>query len=170
MRSLLLSIVVGFIFPAASLAQQGDPIGPEQRLLQRFAGSYVATVRSWDSPGAEPDVTRHLSEQRMIMDSRFLQVEDRSEDGGYFWRAVHGFDPSLGHYRSIGISNVSNSFSIADSFISEDGKWILIGSSGPNAPFKGVGFLTEEGYTYRNFRIEPDGSEVLYREIVYVRR
>ena len=66
--------------------------GPEQRRLERFAGSYIATVRTWASPDVQPKATTLISEQSMIMGGCFLQVDDRSEDGSYHWRAVHGWD------------------------------------------------------------------------------
>ena len=144
--------------------------GPEQRRLERFVGSYVATVRTWTSPDAEPTVTTMISEQRMIMGGRFLQVDDRSEDGSFHWHAVHGFNTALGHYRSVGMSNTSNELGVADSFISDDGEWLLFGLVGEGTPIKGVGRLTDDGYTYVNYRMEPGGEEVRYREIVYRRR
>ena len=144
--------------------------GPEQRRLERFVGSYVATVTTWTSPDAQATVTTMISEQRMIMGGRFLQVDDRSEDGSFHWHAVHGFNTALGHYRSVGMSNTSNELGVADSFISDDGEWLLFGLVGEGTPFKGVGRLTADGYTYVNYRMEPGGEEVRYREIVYRHR
>ena len=98
--------------PEGSAASKGAPPGEEQQRLAEFAGSYIATVRTWDDPDSEPTESTLISEQRMIMDGRFLEVDDRSEDGAYHWRAVHSFDASKGHYVSIGMSNrVSRRFS-----------------------------------------------------------
>lgn len=157
--------------PSALQGQDGSQTAPgvEQQRLEMFAGSYIATVRTWATPDAEPSVSTMLSDQQMIMGGRFLQVEDRTEDGSFHWRAVHGFDPARGHYRSIGISNASNLFSIADSFISEDGDWLVLGVNSEGVPFKGIGRITADGYTYTNFRVSPGGEEVRYREIVYQR-
>ena len=79
-------------FSAASTPAATQLPEPEQRRLERFAGSYIATVRTWASPDAQPKATTLISEQSMIMGGCFLQVDDRSEDGSYHWRAVHGWD------------------------------------------------------------------------------
>ncbi len=79
------------------------------------------------------------------MDGRFLEVDDRSEDGAYHWRAVHSFDASKGHYVSIGRSNQSNEFSSAESSFDDNGRWVVIGPAGQQPTFKGVATLTEDG-------------------------
>ena len=104
------------------------------------------------------------------MGGRFLEVVDRTEDGAYHWRAVHGFDTTKGHYVSIGISNQSNAIGFADSHIDDEGNWLLYGPGGQDPTFKGVGALTADGYTYTNYRLGSDGMEIKYREIVYRRR
>ena len=156
--------------PVGSGASVGEPPGEQQHRLERFVGSYIATVRTWDTPNDEPAERILISEQRMIMGGRFLEVVDRTEDGAYHWRAVHGFDTTKGHYVSIGISNQSNAFSIADSHIDDEGHWLVFGPAGQDPTFKGVGALTADGYTYTNYRLGPDGTETKYREIVYRRR
>ncbi len=104
------------------------------------------------------------------MSGRFLEVVDQTEDGAYHWRAVHGFDTTKGHYVSIGISNQSNAFSIADSHIDDEGHWLVYGPASRDPTFKGVAALTADGYTYTNYRLVSDGTEIKYREIVYRRR
>jgi len=157
--------------PEGSAASKGAPPGEEQQRLAKFAGSYIATVRIWDDPDGEPVESTLISEQRMIMDGRFLEVDDRSEDGAYHWRAVHSFDASKGHYVSMGMSNQSNEFSIAESNFDDKGRWVVIGPAGQQPTFKGVATLTEDGYVYVNYRLGPNGEELgKYREIVYRRR
>ena len=171
MLSALASAQVTRTAPPGSAASRGAAPGGEQQRLEKFAGSYVATVRVWNDPNDKPVESTLISEQRMIMGGRFLEVDDRSEDGTYHWRAVHGFDESKGHYVSIGISNQSNKFSIADSRIDDEGHWLLLGPAGQDPTFKGVGTLTDDGYVYVNYRLGPNGEQLeRYREIVYRRR
>ena len=159
---------VGFTQGQATKA--GAPPGEEQRKLEQFIGSYIATVRIWDDPNGDPVETKHFSEQRMVMGGRFLEVVERSEDSDFQWRAVHGFDTGKKHYVSVGISNQSNEISIADSHIDNDGNWLLLGPAGQEPTFKGVGTLTADGYTYVNYRFGPNREEIRYREIIYRRR
>ncbi len=185
--------------PKGSAVSKGAPPGEEQQRLAKFAGSYIATVRIWADPDGEPVESRLISEQRMIMGGRFFEVDDRSEDGAYHWRAVHSFDASKGHYVSIGMSNQSNEFaanrrylefisalddpttglkdllkisnSSAESNFDDKGRWVVIGPAGQQPTFKGVATLTEDGYVYVNYRLGPNGDELgKYREIVYRRR
>ena len=157
--------------PEGSAVSKGAPPGEEQRRLAKFAGSYIATVRIWADPDGEPVESRLISEQRMIMGGRFFEVDDRSEDQTFHWRAVHSFDASKGHYVSMGISNQSNVFSIAESNFDDKGRWVVIGPAGQQPTFKGVATLTEDGYVYVNYRLGPNGDELdKYREIVYRRR
>ncbi|MDA2925291.1 DUF1579 domain-containing protein [Acidobacteria bacterium AH-259-L09] len=151
------------------VATMDAPPGEQHRHLAKFAGSYVATVRTWEEPNGEPVEGTSISEQRMIMNGRFLEVDDRSEDGTYHWRAVHSFHNGKGF--SFGISNQSNAVSRAEFSFDGEGRWIVIGEAGQQPTFKGVGTLTEDGYVYVNYRLGPNGEELgKYREIVYRRR
>ena len=151
------------------VASMNAPPGQEHEHLAKFAGSFVATVRMWAEPGGEPVESTSISEQRMIMNGRFLEVDDRSEDGTSHWRAVHSFYNGRGY--SFGISNQSNTVSRAEFSFDSDGRWIVIGEAGQVPTFKGVGTLTDDGYVYVNYRLGPNGEQLeRCREIVYRRR
>ena len=173
-----LILLFGFLFypdtpimaQKSGLSLKANQPGKEQQRLEKFVGSYMATSSYWEAPDQPPVVTSMLSEQKMIMGGRFLQVEDQTEDGSLKWRAVHGYEAAKGYYQSIGHSNQSNEVSMARSFIDDDGNWLVFGVNGQGQPFKGVGKLTSDGYTYTNYLTSPDGKETKYREIVYRRK
>ncbi len=84
---------------------------------------------------------------------------------------MHGFDTIRGYIISVGITNELDMVSIAKTRFDENGRWILIGEFDQAPTYRGVGTLTEDGYTYVNYRLGPNGEEIgKYREIVYRRR
>lgn len=112
--AIALSSVVGpFVFgtddgqmdPAtmAAYMEMAKP-GPEHDRLAALEGQWTQTVRIWMEPGAEPMEFAGTSDNRMILEGRFLECHGVSGDGPMRTETLHivGFDRRMEHYTVTG--------------------------------------------------------------------
>lgn len=87
----------------AKIMESAQP-GPEHELLARFVGEWDQETKYWDQPGAEPEITTGISENKMILGGRFLQTKSTSSNDRYKMEGltIAGFDRRHEQFTTVG--------------------------------------------------------------------
>lgn len=101
----------------------GTP-GKQHALLARMEGSWTTRTRSWSSPGAAPEESAGVCEQKMILGGRFLQQECAGEmmGGKFTGIGVTGFDNHTRKFVSTWIDSMGTALWVFEGPASPDGK------------------------------------------------
>jgi hypothetical protein len=156
-------------------ATPGDP----HKRLAELAGTFEATVRTWETPGAQPNVSKGISENRLVLGGRWLEQRFTSSFMGQPFEGVGytGYDNIRKQYVGTWMDTMST------------GMMLSTGqqASAPNAyafkgtmddPLTGKAMPIEEKFVVHGpdrhvmemFAPAPDGSMYKNMEIEYVRK
>ncbi|MFQ5799663.1 MAG: DUF1579 family protein, partial [Bacteroidota bacterium] len=174
--SLCVWIAIGSSWANAQWWTQDAKPGEAEKNLERFVGNYQATMTLWSGPGAEPEVIKGTSVHKMILGGWILQVRDEYPGMSFSFIGYHFYDRAKAKYVNIGMSNKMGWLGGWDGQFDEEGRvltyreTIVDPETGEKVNRKGVARLSENGYTYENFRARPGSRERRSRRIVYERR
>jgi hypothetical protein len=156
-------------------AQPGAP----HKLLAKMAGTWQATVKSWQDPTQPPQVSQGTSDSELIMDGRFLKTKYEGEMMGMPMHGIAylGYDNLKQEYCGIWMDNMSTSIMYyAGSFDKDQGKLTCHGDgidpmSGQTYTSRMVTkFVSDNEHVWEMYSPGPDGKEVKWVEITYVRK
>ncbi len=87
----------------AKVMELAEP-GPEHGRLAALQGSWLASVKIWMEPGAEPILAEGQAENTMILDGRFLESNGSSGEGPMAGESlwIFGFDRRFEKYTVVG--------------------------------------------------------------------
>jgi len=152
--------------------------GKGQQVLDQLVGDWEYTVKWWNAPGTEPQVSTGDSENEWIMGGRFIKadVEGKSMGQRFEGMGIMGYDNAKKEYTSVwidtmgtGMMNATGSYDAAAKTITENGSY-TDPMTGKGKAYKGVTTFTDKNsYTYELFTTGPDGKEFRMMEIVYKR-
>ena len=155
----------------------GTPGAPHM-LLARMAGKWKANVKTWMEPGKPPQEHAGTSEQKMILDGRYLQDEESMEMMGapYKGMGLTGYDNFTKKYNSIWIDSMSTRLMYFEGTAGADGKSFTMESSF-NDPVRGpmknrsiTKIVDSNTYTFEMFATDKSGKEEKMMEITYTRQ
>lgn len=98
--------------------------GAPHKLLSSMAGSWNTKTRSWIEPGAPPDESAGVCEQKMILGGRFLQQECTGQMMGSAFNGIGftGYDNHTKKFVSTWIDNMGTAVYLFEGPASADGK------------------------------------------------
>ncbi len=103
----------------------GTP-GAPHKMLGRMAGSWITKIKSWMEPNKPPMESSGTSEQKMLLDGRFLQQEFTAEMMGspFSGLGVTGYDNHTKKYVTTWIDSMGTAILFFEGTGSADGKTI----------------------------------------------
>lgn len=153
--------------------------GPQHQLLASMAGSWTFTMKFWMEPGKEPSESAGTSENKMILDGRYL-LQDVSCDllGKPFkGRGLNGYDNVQGKYVGMWIDNMSTGMATSVGAADKDGKVLTYDREETDPLTKAkskcrdvVRIVDENKHTLEMYKTPPDGKEFKTMEITYTRK
>ena len=152
-RSLWLVLVVGAVLGAYALGQeqgekQGGAMdeeawmeiglkGPEHAEMAKLTGDWTSEVKSWEQPGAEPNLSKGKSTYKVVMDGRYVRHDYQGFMGPVPFTGVgyQAYNRATGKYESIWMDSMSTGIMYSLGTETEKGKvWEYKGSFfGPGA-------------------------------------
>lgn len=152
--------------------------GESHKALDPMVGEWEYTVKWWNTPESEPEVSKGTSEVKWIMDGRFLKqkVQGTSKGKEFNGMGIMGYDNAAKEYKTVwiddmgtGIMMSSGTYDASTRTFTEQGSY--------TDPVHGEktyrGVTTIEGpdkYTYEMYISGPDGKEFRALEIVNTRK
>lgn len=152
--------------------------GPNHKVLQQMAGTWDATAKWWAGPG-EPEVTRGVSVNKMILGGRYLQ---QSYEGTAMGKPFHGmglmaFDNVAQAFTGIWIDDMSTGIMTSTGSLDPSGTTLTsvstVNDPLAKGPKKGRDVIRFEGpdrHVMEMYDTGPDGKEMKVMEITYSRR
>ncbi len=152
--------------------------GENHRALDPLVGNWDYTVKWWNSPGSEPQVSNGTSEAKWIMDGRFLQqkVQGTSREKEFQGMGIMGYDNAAKQYKTVWIDDMgtgmmmaTGSYDPSTKTFTEEGSYTdpMAGEK----TYKGVTTIKgPDNYTYEMYTSGPDGKEFRALEIVFTRK
>ncbi len=152
--------------------------GPNHKFLAQFAGTWVATSKWWTGPG-EPEVSKGVSENRMILGGRYLQerYEGAAMGKPFHGMGLIGFDNVSKEFVSIWVDDISTGIMTGTATLDASGK-VLNSVDTMNDPLTGrptksrsvLKVVSADEHIMEMYGPGPDGKEMLVMEITYVRK
>jgi hypothetical protein len=155
----------------------GTP-GVPHRLLASMAGSWSTKIRNWCEPGKPPRESSGSSEQKMILDGRFLQQEFTGEMMGspFTGIGVTGYDNHTQKYVSTWIDSMSTAILYFEGTAGSDGKTITQEACyddpvrGPMKWRSVTRIVDDHTHFFEMYSTDTSGREEKMMEITYRRR
>jgi hypothetical protein len=158
--------------------QQAGALGAPHTQLARMAGTYDLSIRSWDAPGAPPNVETGTATRTMALDGRVLVEDVKSQTHGqpFTGHGMHGYDNVSGKHWSTWNDSMSTGIMVSQGDCSADGACTFTGSW--NDPVtKGkinarmtTKWISPDVEVFEMYAPGPDGKEGKMMEITYTRR
>jgi len=154
----------------------GTP-GAPHKLLAHMAGSWSTKIRNWTSPDVTPMEWSGSSEQRMVLDGRYLHQEFAGEMMGQPYQGIGftGYDNHLQRYVSTWMDSMSTGIMYFEGTASADGKTI-IQTAGFDDPVRGpmqwrsvTSILGDNTMLFEMYSLGESGQEKKMMEITYTR-
>ncbi len=155
----------------------GKP-GPHHELLARMAGTWSTRTLSWMEPGGPTMESTGVSEQKMILDGRFLQQDFSGEMMGdkFIGIGVTGFDNHTRKFVSTWMDSMSTAIMYFEGEADAGGKTITQTSEFDD-PFRGpmkwrsvTRIVDDHTHLFEMFGTDKSGKEERMMEITYTRK
>ena len=104
--------------------------GPEHEWLEQLVGTWNMRVSMWESPGEDPVLSDGISEHRMILGDRFLEMEAEAGKDALYTKTltIMGFDRRYEEFTFVGFDTWGTYYITAKgSYDKEARKWTLYG-------------------------------------------
>ena len=152
--------------------------GPNHKFLAQFAGTWEGTVKMWMGPG-EPEVTKGVSENTMILGGRYLRQEVVGTAMGkpFHGMGLTGYDNVSKQFVMTWVDDMGTGIETGTGSLDASGK-VLNSMSTFNDPMTGGATKTRgvlrivdpDKHVMEMYGAGPDGKEMLMMEITYVRK
>lgn len=158
--------------------QKNATPGDAHKVLNQFVGDWDYTVKWWNLPGGNPEISTSENEVKWIMGGRFLlmDVEGKSMGQEFQGLGILGYDNAKKEYTNVWIDSMSTGMMIATGSYDVEKKQLTETGSytdtmtGQDKPYKGVTtFIDKDNYAYELFSVGPDGKELRMMVITYKR-
>lgn len=155
----------------------GTP-GEPHELLARMAGSWKTRTRSWMAPGTPPIDSEGSSEQKMILDGRFLYQEFTGDMMGapFVGIGISGFDNHKQKFVSTWMDSMATGIFVFEGNADKDGRSIIQRCS-TDDPIRGpitwqsvTRLVDDNTHQFEMYIIDQNGHEEKMMEISYIRR
>ncbi|MBD3868311.1 MAG: DUF1579 domain-containing protein [Acidobacteria bacterium] len=153
--------------------------GEHHKHIARMEGFWEVKATFWFAPGMEPQVTKGMSTNILILGKRYLETKYASEVNGmpFAGRGTLGYDRIAGEYVDTWIDNMGTGVLIMRGTCSDDGKTITLHGQHMDPATKetikarSVTTFDEHGnYLIEMWNLMPDGSEFKSMELAYTRK
>ncbi len=148
------------------------------KVLGTLVGNWNNTVKSWMSPGANPEETKGTSEIDWIMGGRFIEQAVKGTFMGQPFEGIGimGYDNEKKQYQSVWIDNMGTGITTGSGNYDPNTK-TLTDQGTFSCPAEGqksyrgvTKIIDQDNFTYEMFMAGPDGKEFRAMEIVYTRK
>lgn len=154
----------------------GTPGAPHKQLAA-MAGSWNTRGRCWMEPGKPPVESAGRSEQKMVLDGRFLQQEFTGDMMGNPFKGLGfcGYDNHTGKYVSTWMDTMGTAIMVFEGTASEDGRTITQTSrcddpvQGPMEWRSVTHFVDDDTLEFEMYATGRSGKEEKMMEITYTR-
>ena len=153
--------------------------GEAHKVLEHFIGDWDYTVKWWNAPGTEPEISTGDNESKWIMGGRFIESEAEGTSMGQKFEGmgIIGYDNVKKEYTSVWVDSMSPGMMTATgSYDAEKNQLIETGSytdpmTGQEKSFRGVTtIIDKDNHTFEFYTEGPDGKEFRQMEITYKRQ
>ncbi len=153
--------------------------GEHHKHFARMEGFWEVEATFWYAPGMEPQVTKGLSTNILILGKRYLETKYASEVNGmpFAGRGTLGYDRIAGEYVDTWVDNMGTGVLMMRGSCSDDGKVITLHgeqmdpATKENIKARSVTTFSEDGnYLIEMWNLMPDGSEFKSMELAYTRK
>lgn len=157
--------------------EYGTP-GAPHIMLSRMAGSWKTSMKTWMDPSKPPMEHSGVSEQKMILDGRYLQDEEAVELMGAPYRGlgITGFDNFAKKFTMFWLDSMNTRTQIFEGAAGVDGKSIEMLSYFED-PVRGamknralIKLIDRNTYTFEMYAEDKSGVEAKMMEITYTRQ
>ncbi|HEY7862589.1 MAG TPA: DUF1579 domain-containing protein [Thermoanaerobaculia bacterium] len=146
--------------------------------LAKLAGTWNTVVTMWMEPGAEPQVSNGVSENKMVLDGRWLEQRYNGTFMGQPFQGVGftGYDNFKKQYLGTWMDTASTSAMNTTGKREADGKLTFTGTmddpmTGKSLPMKEVMTLVDaDHHNFEMWMTGPDGKMMKTMEIQYTRK
>ena len=158
--------------------QKAGALGDVHAKLAKMAGTYDLSIRSWNSPGAQPTVDTGTATRTMALGGRVLVEDVQSQMHGqpFTGHGMHGYDNVSGKHWSTWNDSMSTGLMVSEGTCDAQGACTFTGSwNDPITKGKINARLTSKWTSptvevFERFAPGPDGKESKMMEITYTKR
>jgi hypothetical protein len=160
------------------MQKYGTP-GPNHQVLQQAEGRWTHTIRSWMKPGEKPEVSAGTSENRIVLEGRYLEQRAHGDWNGKPFEGLGytGYDNVRGEFQSVWMDNMatgmmmgSGSYNAATKTVQQSGHFSCPITGDKAMWYRSDWKITDaDNQTYSMYAKTPDGKEFKSMEIVYKR-
>lgn len=152
--------------------------GEHHKRLAKMVGSWDAKIKSWMEPDEPPTESIGTSEQKMILDGRFLLQEFHGEMMGspFNGLGISGYDNGANKYISTWIDSMGTAILFFEGAAGPDDKTIKQIAhyddpiQGPMDWLSVTKFVDDNTVLFEMFSIDKNGKEEKMMEITYTRK
>ena len=158
--------------------QKAGALGDVHAKLAKMAGTYDMSIRSWNSPGAQPTVDTGTATRTMALGGRVLVEDVKSQMHGqpFTGHGMHGYDNVSGKHWSTWNDSMSTGLMVSEGTCDGQGACTFTGSwNDPITKGKINARMTSKWTSptvevFEMFAPGPDGKESKMMEITYTKR
>ncbi|HSE62137.1 MAG TPA: DUF1579 domain-containing protein [Thermoanaerobaculia bacterium] len=160
------------------MAKYSTP-GEEHKKLESFVGTWDTTAKMWMEPGAPPQESKGVSENKMALGGRFLEqsFEGTMMNQPFTGKGYTGYDIYKKQYVGTWMDTMGTAIMSATGKADPSGKMITFTGamddpmSGKKMDFKEVVTLVDDDHhTFEMWMPGPDGKMFKMMEIQYTKR
>jgi hypothetical protein len=164
--------------PMQLMMQYAQP-GEHHKMLEPFAGSFTATVKSWMAPGQPPMESTGTSVNSWVLGGRFLKQEFEGSFGGMPFTGLGytGYDNVKKKFIGLWMDTMGTSVMVSEGVSDASGRVITSTSnmddpmSGQSQALRTVTTVSDNDHMiYEMFMKGPDGADMKVMEIDYARK
>lgn len=165
--------------PKMAEAMKAMTPGENHRRLDVLAGKWTYSLEHRMDAASKPETMAGSSENRWILNGRFLQQEHKGQWMGqpFEGMSITGYDNMRGEYASFWLDNMGTGmmsataqYDEAAKTINETGSYACPMTGEKNRKFRGaLKFVDNDHYTYEMYGLDKDGKEFQTMKIEYTR-
>lgn len=152
--------------------------GAPHKQFAKLAGSWSVKGKAWMDPDQPPAEYDGTSEQKMVLDGRFLHIEEKSAFGQqpYAGMNIMGYDNNTGQYVAVNMNTMSTGIYLLTGSASADGKTITLSYSynepvlGPTDYRTVISIKSDNNYVMEMYAAAKSGMEMKMMEANYTRK
>jgi hypothetical protein len=152
--------------------------GPEHEILATMAGTWDLAASFFSEPGAAPQTSSLVAEQRMILGGRFLESRARGETMGEEMESlgILGYDRRHRKYTTVGFDTWGTYYVTAAGDYDPETRTLTMQGEDLDPHFglqrftMTTRFASDDELVYELVFHQPDGTEWTMLEILYTRR
>ena len=154
-------------------------VSPAHDLLTKMEGTWKATVRAWQDPAAEPEISHGTSVAKLILGGRFLQSDYEGTMMGMPMKGMGllGYDNTKKEYCGVWLDNMSTAMMPYSGQFDGKTRTLTCHGDGVDAltgmPYTSrmvTSIVNDDKHVWEMYSPGPDGKEVRWVEVTYERQ